>query len=346
MKAVVLKEANQLELCDIPVPECQADSILLRVETCGLSGIDLEAYRHGHPLMSYPRIPGHEIAGTIIEVGKNVHGYYDSERVVVASTVPCGNCLSCRSGWEPICDNQRLIGYSFDGGLAEYMLVPPQAIRSGCVNKIPDGVTLDAAALAESLAFCISAQDLAWMAAGKTVVVMGAGPMGCLHVQVARASGGARIVLADKDAKRLDLARKMCGATRFVNTALEDLEALVMTLTEGCGAELVIVACSEADAMEYSFKLVAKRGVINFFGGRPKDNPTIRLDSNLLHEREFYIVGNHGAAPRHYVRALNLIGGGNLNVEPVITHIFELDHFHEAFQAVGKREGLKVIVHP
>ena len=343
MKAALLREVGSMEITDVPVPECPPDGLLMRVHSCAVCGTDVKVYRHGHRLIVPPRITGHELAGEIVEVGKDVTGFEVGHRVAVAPAVPCGKCRYCRGGIQSMCDDLTAIGYMYDGGFAEFMAVPPLAVANGCVNSVPENVSYEEASLAEPLACCINAHELAWVGLGQTVVVIGAGPIGCLNVQLARARGATRTILVDISDRRLKLSRWV-NADLCLNSSEEDATARIMDETEGVGADIVIVACSSGKAQEQALDMVAKRGVVNFFGGLPKDDPYINFNSNLAHYREFYVVGNHGSTPRQNALALDLIAAGKIDARSLITHRLNISRTIEGIEITERGEGLKVLI--
>ena len=345
MKAAVLEEVGRLVIKDIPEPTAPVDGLLIEVAACAVCGTDVKVWRHGHRLIRPPRVIGHELAGTIVAVGRDVTGYAVGEAVQVAPAVPCGECRYCREGAPGMCDDLTAVGYHYDGGYERLMAVPGRAVRNGCVNRVPNGVELEVAALAEPLACCINGQELSRVKLGDVVVVIGAGPIGCLHVELARAKSATTTVLVDISAERLE--RSSVSKPDYSVLSIErDPVEFVMEITRGRGADVVIVACSSGKAQEQGLQMVAKRGNCNLFGGLPKDNPYIRFDSNLPHYREFTVVGTHGSAPSHNRLALDLIAGGLVDAASLITHRFPLSKVTAAIETVERAEGLKVLVIP
>jgi len=343
MKAAVLHGVENLVIEDIPMPQCEAGGLVIKVAACAVCGTDVKVYHHGHRLISFPRVTGHEIAGVVEEVGEGVKDFRKGDRVAVAPAVPCGECIYCRRGWQTMCDNLTAIGYRYNGGFEEYMAVPPVAVRNGCVNRVPDNISLEEAALAEPLACCINAQELSWVGLGQTVAILGAGPIGCMHVQLARARGATKVILMDISSERLEMS-KLVEADVYINSSEEDAVQRVMDETGGVGADVVITACSSGKAQEQALRMVAKRGVVDFFGGLPKDNPYIKFDSNLPHYREFYVVGNHGSSPRQNAVAIDLIASGRIKVKDLITHRFAIDQTLEGIKTTEEAKGLKVVI--
>ncbi len=345
MKAALWEKPDVMAVRDVPEPKCDPDGLLIRVAACAVCGTDVKILHHGHRLIVPPRVTGHEVAGEVVEVGKNVKGFKTGDRIAVAPAVPCGECITCRKGYLEMCDNLTAVGYHYDGGFAEYMAVPPQVVRIGCVNRVPDGVSYEEAALAEPLACCINAQELAFVRLGRSVAIVGAGPIGCLNTQLARANGATQVILTDISSERLEMSA-FVKPDLMIDASKEDATKTIMDATSGQGADVVIVACSSGKAQEQSLEMVAKCGVVNFFGGLPKDAPFIRFNSNLVHYRQFYVVGNHGSAPRHNRLALGLIAAGKIDVKNLITHRMPVERTVEAIEITEAAKGLKVIVSP
>ena len=343
MKAAVLEEVGKLVIKDVPRPKCGDDEILIKVEACAVCGTDIKIYHHGHRLIKLPRITGHEVSGTVVEVGKNVSGYKSGDRVAIAAVIPCGECQYCLDGVQSMCDNLKAIGYHYDGGFAEYMLVPSLSIKNGCVNILAPNISFGEAAIAEPLACAINGQELSRPKLGDVVVIIGAGPIGCFHVQLAKAQGARCVILIDVSEERLNMS-KVAKPDITINGSKENAIERVMDETRGKGAEVVIVACSSGKAQEDGLQMVAKRGCVNFFGGLPKDNPYIKFDSNLLHYREVYVVGTHGSTPQHSKIALDLIAGGTINAKDLLTHKVSIDETLKGIEITEKGKGLKVIV--
>lgn len=345
MKAIVFENLETMVLKEVPTPQCEDDGLLIKVRACAICGTDIKIYHSGHRHIVPPRITGHEVSGEIVEVGKNVSEFAVGQRVAVAPAVPCGSCYYCRKSIFGMCDNLAPIGYQYDGGFAEYMAVPPLAVRMTCVNSVPENVSFPEAAIAEPLACAINGQTLSGVGAGDVVLVIGAGPLGCMHTRLAKARGAARTILADISAHRLEMA-KTGAADVYVNPAEQDLKNVVMEKTEGRGADVVITACSSSEAQQEAMELVAKRGNINFFGGLPKGRSMITIDSNLLHYREFSITGAHGSSPDDNRKALDLISRGTVEVKDLISERISLEQVVEGIGMAESGRCMKIVVVP
>ena len=346
MKAAVLKGIENLEMEDISRPTPSPQEILIKVKACSICGTDIRVYHHGHKHMRFPRITGHELSGEIVEIGKRVEGHKLGEKVAIAPAIPCGRCHYCRRGMQSMCINLTAIGYHYDGGFAEFMVVPEDAVRNGCVNTIPSELSFEEAALAEPLACAINGQQLSQIDLGNTVVVVGAGPLGCIHLQLAKAKGASRTILVELSRERIDFAKKFAFPDIVINPSSENAIQRIKEETEGRGADRIIVSCPSGKAQEESLSMVAPRGIINFFGGLPLDNPFIKFNSNLIHYGEFYVVGTHGSAPYHNELALSLISQEKVRIKELITHRLPLERLEEGLALAESKKGMKVLINP
>ena len=309
MKAAVFYAQEDLRLEDLPTPRISADQILLRVGACAICGSDVRFYRFGAKNITQRVTLGHEATGTIAEVGHSLTGFAPGQRVAIAPAIPCGDCSYCQQGIQTMCDNLHSIGYELHGGFAEFMVVPYAAIRAGCVNAIPDNLSFEEATVAEPLACAINGQELVNVGMGDEVVVIGAGPLGCMHAELAKIRGARKVIMVEVQERRLELAKKF-SVDVFINGATEDVGKRVFEETDGVGASVVIVAAPSAQAQAQALTLAAKQGRISFFGGLPRDNPMSTINANLLHYRELCILGAYGSKPRHNRLALDLLAAG------------------------------------
>ncbi|MBY8875517.1 zinc-dependent dehydrogenase [Micromonospora sp. PLK6-60] len=346
MKVVRFHAPGDVRIEDAPEPTPGPADVKIRVRACSTCGTDVKISRFGHHHIAPPRVMGHEIAGEITEVGADVPGWRPGDRVQVIAAIPCGTCAECRRGRMTVCPNQVSMGYHFDGGFAEYLVVPHNVLVVDGLNRIPDGLSFAEASVAEPLACVLNGQNLAGVGEGDDVVVVGAGPIGCLHVRLARARGAARVFLVDLNRERLDLAANLVQPDAAICGAETDVVDAVLKVTEGRGADVVITATAAGAAQEQAVQMSARQGRISFFGGLPKDKPVISLDSNLVHYRELTIVGANGSSPEHNKEALRLIANGAVPVADLITHRLPLDRALDAFGIVARGEAIKVTIEP
>jgi L-iditol 2-dehydrogenase len=327
-------------------PEPGPGEVKIRVRNCSTCGTDLKIFRFGHHRIDPPRVMGHEIAGEISALGDGTAGWSVGDRVQVIAAIPCGRCTECVRGRMTVCLNQESMGYQYDGGFAEYMIVPAKVLAVDGLNRIPDGVTFAEASVAEPLACVLNGQELARVGAGDDVVVVGSGPIGCLHARLARSRGAARVFLAELNRERLARAAELVRPDEAVCAQDGDVVEQVLKLTEGRGADVVITAAASGAAQEQALRYAARQGRISFFGGLPQDAPTITCDSNLVHYRELTLVGANGSSPAHNARALDLIATGAVPVADLITLRLPLGAVLDALDAVGRGEAIKATIEP
>ena len=335
---------GDLRLEDAPEPSPGPDEVKIRVHNCSTCGTDVKIFNHGHQNLDPPRVIGHEIAGEVVE--STVDGWVPGDRVQVIAAVPCGTCPDCVRGRMSVCPNQTSVGYQYEGGFAEYLIVPRQVLAVDGLNRIPDGVGYAEASVAEPLACVLNGQELAGVGEGDDVVVVGAGPIGCLHVRLARARGARRVFLVELNRARLDMSAEKVRPDAAICSAEVNAVDEVHKLTDGRGVDVVITAAASGAAQEEALQMAARSGRISFFGGLPKDRPTITLDSNLVHYRELTIVGANGSSPAHNKKALELIASGQVPVADLITHRLPLAELHDAIKLVSSGAAIKVTIEP
>lgn len=346
MKVARFYAPGDIRLEDMPEPTAGNGEIKIRVRACSACGTDVKISKSGHFRIVPPRVMGHEIAGEVVQVGSGVSGWAPGDRVQVIAAIPCGKCPDCLAGHMTVCPSQVSMGYDFDGGFAEYMVVPPQVLAVDGLNRIPESVSFAEASVAEPFACAINAQELVGVGPGDDVVVIGSGPIGCLHIRIARARGAARVFLVELSRERLDLAAEVVKPDGAICGSETDAVEAVLKLTEGRGPNVVITAAASGAAQEQALQMVAPGGRISFFGGLPKDKPVIALDSNIVHYRELMIRGANGSTPEHNKRALAMIADGSVHVADLITHRLPLDQLLEGIDVVSQGAGIKVTIEP
>lgn len=341
MKAVVLKDAGNLVFSEIKPPRCKAGEVLIKVDACSICSTDVKAVYQGQRDLKMPRILGHEVAGTIAEKGRNVHGFKLGQRVQIAPGVYCGVCPYCLKGMENMCDNIRIIGFHLDGGFAEYLLVPTEGVKAGILNPIPQDLSFTEASLAEPIACCINALSLGKLTEGETIAIFGAGPIGCLLVQLSRARGASKIILIEKDKKRLKFARRF-GADCHVHDSDGEAFSTIEELTNGEGVDVLIAACPAKEIPACGINLLRKRGRILFFSGIPDEE--VSVNYSLIHYKELQVIGAYGCTTGQNKEALSLMARFEVNVKELITHCFALEEIEKALAIVKNREGMKVVI--
>lgn len=333
MKKAVYLGPHVLEVVEDGVPIIGPDEALLRVRDCTICGTDLRIYNYGHFKIppGAKRVLGHEVVGEIAEVGSQVQGLKPGMRVAIAPNIGCGHCDMCVQGWNQLCPDYEAFGISLDGGFAEYMKIPAAAIRQGNILEIPEGISYREAVLAEPLSCVYNGFESIAIKPGDTVVVFGAGPIGLLHVQLARLGGAARIILCEPVEERLQEGGRY-GADILINPQKEDIKVVVKEETKGKGADAVITAVSAAVVQQQALEIAGVHGRINFFGGLPRGQETVSLNTNLIHYKQLIVTGTTGSNHRQYRRALELIAARKVETGSLIGRIYPLEAITEAFQ--------------
>ena len=346
MKAARFYAPGDIRIEEVAEPAAGPGEVRLRVRNCSTCGTDVKISRAGHQNLTPPRTLGHEIAGEVDQVGEGVTGWAVGDRVQVIAAIPDGTCVQCRKGRPSVCANQESMGYQYDGGFAQYMTVPAKVLAVDGLNRIPDELTFAEASVAEPLACVLNGQELAGVGKGDTVVVMGAGPIGCLHVRLARSRGADKVILVELNRGRLDAAAAVVKPDAAICSAETDAVDQVLKLTDGQGADVVITAAAAKAAQEQALQMAARSGRISLFGGLPKSDPVIASDSNLIHYRELTVVGANGSSPAHNAEALRLIATGAVPVSDLITHRLPLEKVLEGIEIVARGEAIKVTIEP
>ena len=345
MEAAVLTALKEFTVQKVPLPTVSEGEILIKVIACSVCGSDVRIFNHGNERVEYPSVIGHEMTGEIIEIGNGVKNFKVGDKIAVGADVPGMEDEWSKNGMGNLADINYAIGYQFAGGFAQYCLLNKMTVDFGPIEVIPEKIDPLHACLTEPLACCVNGLELCGITPGKTVLVIGGGPIGILICRAAKAFGASLVVLADTNNDRVAKATEL-GIENVYNNAEIDLEELANKLTGGRGFDAVLTACPSPKAQEDAVKMIAKRGVVNFFGGLPKGSSSIKIDSNQVHYRECFITGSHGSTPRQFKIALNLINNGQVEVGDLISHSFPLKDIDTAFETVSNYSGMKVVLLP
>ena len=345
MKAAVLEALERIVVKEVEDVEPGPAEVKLRVHVCAVCGSDVRIFHHGNPRVRPPAIIGHEVAGEVVAVGDDVNRWKVGDRIALGADVPCGKCYWCQNGLGNNCNENHAIGYQFPGGFAEQMVLDPMVVDFGPVTPIPENVSYEQAALAEPLACAINGLEMCKLCVGDSLCIIGAGPLGCMMIELGRHMGATEIMVVQRSKKRLELARAF-GADHYVCSEDTDVLDAVRDITCGRGPDVVVTTCGSVEAHEQAIEMVAKHGRVNLFGGLGKGARNLSIPSNTIHYKECFVLGSHGSVPRHHRIAMALIEKGVVDVARCITHRFPLDEIHAAFDAAEKHEGLKVLVKP
>jgi L-iditol 2-dehydrogenase len=344
MKAAIFKDIENIVVEELNIPACPSDGMLVKVIACGICGGDVRNYHNGLKDGIKNQIMGHEIAGVVVETDSSVKRFKPGDRVALAPDVSCGECWYCKRGLVNLCLSHRMLGTHFPGGYAQYISLPADVMRHGFVEPIPKEMSFEHAAFAETASAVIACQKYNEVSLGDTIVIIGDGPVGCLHIEVARARGAKKIILIGMD--KLELAKNFYPDHLFKNTEPEKVKAAVLELTDGIGADIVICAAPTVAIQEQALEMVRKRGRVVIYGGVSKSKQTTQLNSNLIHYNEITVVGAFSYPATGLADALNAIHAGKIHAEKYISTRVPLEGVVEGMEQVSSGKALKVIIDP
>ena len=345
MNAVVYYGRGDVRFERVQIPACGNDELRVKIEACAVCGSDIKTYNNGNPRMKPPIVMGHEFSGFVETAGAAVKGFRAGDRIVMATSISCGECFYCTKGWNNLCVKLNPMGFSYPGGMAEYLIIPALAIRNGHVIKVPDEMAPEHAALAEPTSCAVNCVENCGIEGGETVVIIGAGPLGILNLYVARDYGAKKLILAQREGKRLVQAEQF-RCDRLVNTTRENLAEVVRRETGGAGADVVIVAAPDAGAQEQSLELVHKKGRVCLFASLPVGASMLNLDSRSIHYNEIIVTGASDSTPRQVEKAVSLLSRKDFPKERIAHPILKLRDIQQAFQIMEARDGMRVVLKP
>lgn len=333
------------ELVELPTPSPGPGEVLLRVGANTVCGTDLRILRGEKTKgVSLGVVLGHEVAGYVVAVGDGVEGVPDGALASMPPTIACGVCDPCRRGLEHLCERSHLVGYDVNGGLAEYMLIPRAAMQRDQLVTTHAPISAAQMALAEPISCCLNGLDNYRVEAGDTVIIIGAGPIGLIHLQLAKLSGAGTVVVSDLSASRRDAATRL-GADVVVDPGCEDVVQRVMDLTGGVGADLAVLCIGVPAMVNQALTVVRKRGRVSIFAGLAGDGASM-IAANLIHYREITVVGASNSGRQNFRRAVRLIETGAIDTASLVTHTFPLSQAAEAIEFVAHGDGIKIAVVP
>ena len=343
MKALLLKKYMELELTEMPEPALAPDDVLVRVRACGICGSDVHGLDGSTGRRIPPLVMGHEAAGVIAQVGAQVKGFREGDRVTFDSTVWCGACFHCRRGEINLCDQRQVLGvspgdYRRHGAFAEYVAVPGRI-----VYRLPEGLSFQHAAVTEAVSVAVHAVGLTPVRLGDTAVVVGSGMIGLLVIQALRRAGCGRIVAVDIDDAKLKLAAAL-GADIQLNPQRTDVPALVRDATGGHGADIAIEAVGATEPLATAVKSLRKGGTLTLVGNV---SPQVELPLQWVVTRQVSLLGSC-ASSGEYPVCLDLLARGMIRVEPLISAVAPLEEGPAWFERLYRREPnlMKVILEP
>jgi L-iditol 2-dehydrogenase len=340
MKAALLHGIKDLRIEDIDIPEIGYGEILVKVKAATTCGTDLKIYQRGYVdgVIKLPTVFGHEWAGDIVEVGEEIKWLKKGMRIRAGNSSPCLRCYMCQRGKYNLCEDMMWLW----GAYAEYNKVPNR-IATLNTQVIPEHLTYEEAAVTEPLACVLHGVEEAKVKLSDTVAIIGAGPIGLLHLLTVKKMGANKVIISDTIDERLHLA-EILGADQTINAKQEDTVEKTKKLTAGYGADVVIEAIGLPATWEQALRMVRKGGTVLEFGGCPP-RTAIKVSTEQLHYGETTILGAFHTTPAHFKKALNLIASGAIPVKPLITRKMKLDDLNEAFETLAtSKSDIKISI--
>jgi len=342
MKAAMLYGIKDLRIEEIPVPEVADGEVLVKIKAATTCGTDLKIFQRGYveKVINLPTVFGHEWAGEVVETGDGMEWPKKGMRIRAGNSAPCLRCKMCQKGKYNLCEDMIWLW----GAYAEYIKVPPRMVLVN-MQEIPQHVSYEEAAITEPLACVLHGVEEAKVKLGDTVAIIGAGPIGMLHLLTVKAMGAEKTIIIDLVDERLAFAERF-GADETVNAGKVDAVATVKRMTRGYGVDVAIEAIGLPVTWEQAFKLVRKGGRVLEFGGCPPGTE-ITLNAELLHYGEVTVLGTFHTTPLHFKKALNLIASRKIDVRPLITRKMKLDAIKEAFEILStSKSEIKIALVP
>ncbi|MCI5208354.1 MAG: zinc-binding alcohol dehydrogenase [Candidatus Electrothrix sp. ATG2] len=340
MKAAVVYGADDIRIEDYRDPVAGPGEVVVATKVAGICGKDVKTMLGEGLTDNLPAVLGHDISGEISEIGTGVQGYSVGDPVAVYPMAVCGKCHYCLQKRYNLCEKSLGLGHGLDGAFAGYVRVPKEILDVGGLIRLDDEISFEDAVMAEPLSCTFAAARANSMRGGQSVLIIGGGSMGLMHLKTAKWTG-CEVIVADIVDMRLAMAGQM-GADHLVNSASGNLHDEVMRITEGRGADVVIISIGIPDVIEDCLKLVARGGVCNIFGAAP--DTEVKIDPRWLHHQEVTLTGTYASTPADFKKCLQLIKEEAIIVSDLVSHRFTLDTFDEAVESAKSLEMVRGII--
>ncbi len=342
MKAAVFYAPNDLRLEEREIPAPRKGEIVVKVDTSGLCPSDVRIYKSGSSFVRPPVTLGHEFVGHVHELGAEVQGVEENDKVNIPADAYCARCKMCRSGHENTCENNLAFGYNLNGAHADYILVPQRFVERGGIFHLDDDIDIEEATMTEPLACSLNTIETLGVGPDKTIVVIGDGPMGLLHVALAKLYAAERIILIGLVDWKLQLGKEL-GATDLID-AKGDPGKEVLDATGGVGSDIVVVTAVMPQTIAEALRMVSRHGYVSIFGGTPK-GAKAEFEPNLIHYNETFLTGNYGYTYAHYTRAAKIVATQRVPLKKLVSHRFKLEKIHDAIKTWDDKEkSMKVML--
>jgi threonine dehydrogenase-like Zn-dependent dehydrogenase len=340
MKAAVVHGPGDIRIEEYADPVAGPGEVVVATKVAGICGKDVKTMLGEGLTEDLPAILGHDISGEISEIGDGVQGFSVGDPVAVYPMAVCGTCRYCLQKRYNLCEKALGLGHGLDGAFAEYVRVPKEIINISGLIKLDDEISFEDAVMAEPLSCTFAAARANNMKEKQTVLIIGGGSMGLMHLKTAKWTG-CEVIVADIVDMRLAMAGQM-GADHQVNSATGNLHDEVMRITEGRGADVVIISIGIPDVIEDCLNLVARGGVCNVFGAAP--DTEVKVDPKWLHQQEITLTGTYASTPADFKKCLQLIKEEAIIVSDLISHRFTLDSFDEAVECARSLEMVRGVI--
>ncbi len=342
MKAAVLYRPLDLRLEEREIPRPGPGEITIKVHTSGLCPSDVRIYKYGRSNVNYPIVLGHEVSGYVYEVGDGVEGFRPGDMAVVAADAYCGKCESCIKGKENLCEDPLSLGYNVDGAHSDYMLVPSRFLQRGGVLKIESPELLEAMSMAEPLACTVHSIRQLNLSYGDSMLVIGDGPMGLMHVIAAKAFGINDVTVIGLNEWKLKLAEEL-GATRVYQNGGNTVGSIKNDLKHGFDGVSVTVVNEQT--VQEALELAAYGGKVNIFAGLPPGRSKYSIDSNIIHYGEVSLQGSYGYTYQEFKLAYRMLKEHSQEMLRLVSHRFMLEDIHKAISVWDDKDSsLKILI--
>lgn len=346
MLAYEMNKQMKMVLAEKEQPQKTTNNLIVKIKKTSICGTDVRTYVKGSNKIVVPRTLGHEFSGKIIHIGEDVKTDFSlNDRVVLAPAIGCGECWPCLSGHTNMCDNLQTIGFTYEGSFTEYIEIPEQALKMGNLLKLPDNVEYDEASLVEPIGCVLNAQKYVNIEEGDYVVVYGAGFIGCLHAELAKLKGAAKVIIVEPAKERGQQAVKFIPDILWIDPVNENTVKRVRDITNNRGANVVIVANSVPSCQVEAQKIAAKMGRISLFGGLVGESIGF-IDSNEIHYKELQVSGVHATTPEMMKEILTMVSEKQLNIKKYINKTLPLSDIEKGFESILKENVMKVVITP
>ena len=343
MLSVKLFGAGDIRTVEEDIPKITDREMLVRIRAAAVCGTDIRSWKFGRPGFDedHPLTLGHEVAGEIAGIGSSVRGFEKGMRVAIVPCTGCGTCSICTSGNPHQCRELKACGMNTTGLMSEYALITEAMINQGNVIPLPDDLSYSEAAIVEPLSCVYYGFSLLDAVPGEKALVIGAGPIGTMHAMMLH-SAGLSVAVSEKDADRRRMAEENLPFAEVFDG--KDIKGFTDRFTEGCGFDVAVTACPDPEAQKVVFSLMGFNGRVHFFGGVPKEQQPVPLDTNEIHYKSLRVVGSSCSSVYHYRRALAVVKAGGVDLKRIVTSEIDKKDALKAFEMARDLKGLKNVI--